>query len=164
MYMKVEIVRITVFCSPQHKSFVSSLQSQFIHLMPLYHAEDLIVWLQISCPPPFPMLCFTLYINATTILVHLLWLCMVWIWSTLSDLCGRSQWRDQVGSQANTPEAWVFHLTLIYNRVTHVCSVDVCPAQVMAAQHASYEGDPGGQKICDLWFSSPLSALGKRWP
>lgn len=51
-------------------------------------------------------------------------------------------------SQANTAEAWVPDLAPLYDRVTHICSVDVCPTKFMATQHASCEGNLEGQKSC----------------
>lgn len=55
---------------------------------------------------------------------------------------------DQACSQANTAEAWASDLSLIYNRITHICSVRCLSWQLLAAQCPGREGDLEGGKSC----------------
>lgn len=62
-------------------------------------------------------------------------------------------------SQANTSEAWLFDLTLICSRVTHICSVDVCPAQFMVTNMPAVKVT---WKVKRLVVLFPIVSLGEK--
>lgn len=118
---------------PKIKAFVTHASSHNSLILCLPTTQKL-MRVQISCPCPCPTLCFTPYTGAPCIiLVHfaevLRSLKGVCIQRMVTTYAEDFRWENQACLQANTAEAWAFDFSLIYSRITHICSVPCLSSQ-----------------------------------